>query len=203
MDNRACAANASAVPPAAPGTPSVGYPKSGNPQTDDPATWLGPYWHYALGEEMRNLIVAGGLVPNLNTLTQVRDAIQAMINASLFVLKVKVGSFSRDMTLASGTQVITGVGFEPKAFLFNAALSSPNAAMSLGFDDGTLRGVEFTRGSALFLSNQSQSIQLETTAGVDFQSGFVAARGPDGFTVNWVKTGAPTGTAIVNYRVIG
>lgn len=83
MDNRALEANASVNPPAAPGAPSVGYPKAGNAQTNDPASKPGPYWFHAIGEELRNIITAGGLVPNLNTLTQVRDAIQLMINASL------------------------------------------------------------------------------------------------------------------------
>lgn len=83
MDNRSLEANASANPPAAPGAPSVGYPKAGNPQTNDPASKPGPYWFYAIGEELRAVIAAGGLVPAANNLTQVRDAIQVMINASL------------------------------------------------------------------------------------------------------------------------
>ena len=117
---------------------------------------------------------------------------------------IKFGSFTRDMTAASGDAVITGVGFQPRLVIFMAALTSNTSTFSVSIDSangssGSGVGSIFTRGSASFLAGTSYSIQLETTAGTNFQSGSISAVGTDGFTVTWVKTGSPTGTANIFY----
>uniref|UniRef100_UPI000B2F258D hypothetical protein n=1 Tax=Xanthomonas sp. MUS 060 TaxID=1588031 RepID=UPI000B2F258D len=63
MDNRVWEANAAQTPPVIPGNPSIGYPTDGNPTTNTPATTPGDYWFYQVSEEIRNVILAGGLAP--------------------------------------------------------------------------------------------------------------------------------------------
>lgn len=82
MDNRAYEANASATPPTAPAAPSSGYPKPGNPATNDPATKPGPYWYFQIGEEIRSVVTGAGLTPNINDSTQLRQAILSMIQSA-------------------------------------------------------------------------------------------------------------------------
>jgi hypothetical protein len=78
MEPRNYLANAGATPPAAPGTPSNGYPQAGVPGVSDPTT-PGPFWFYKFGEEARAIIVLGGLTPDDETLNQVALAIQAIV----------------------------------------------------------------------------------------------------------------------------
>lgn len=79
MDNRKWQAAASATPPADEASPSSGYPTDGNPSTPTPATIPGARWFHQVGEEIRAVIAAAGLTPDSTVLTQLRDAIQAMI----------------------------------------------------------------------------------------------------------------------------
>ena len=66
-------ANASTLPPATPTSPSIGYPSDALP------TLPGAWWFYMLTEEMRNVILAAGLTPNFQSVSQLTAAIQAMI----------------------------------------------------------------------------------------------------------------------------
>jgi len=76
MDNRKWEADAIASPPSAPASPSDGYPTNGNPLAAQNATEPGEWWFHAVGEELRAVIVEGGLTPNISSLTQLRDAIK-------------------------------------------------------------------------------------------------------------------------------
>lgn len=69
---------ASASPPAAPASPSSGYPIAGNPATGTPATTPGPWWYHMVTEEMRAVIAAAGLTPDHTNLGQLLSALQAM-----------------------------------------------------------------------------------------------------------------------------
>lgn len=117
-------------------------------------------------------------------------------------LQVKVGSFTRDLTTASGTQAITGVGFTPKAVLF------------LGVRDGGLldtKGVDTLAAANCILqgydSNQflgaAYSIYFYHGSEVDRQRALITTLGADGFTLTWTKDGSPTGTGTVVYLAIG
>ena len=83
MEPRNFSAGASASPPTPLVSPSVGYPTAGNPGTGTPATKPGPHWYHQIGEELRNLVLAAGLTPNDAVLTQVSQAVQILIAASV------------------------------------------------------------------------------------------------------------------------
>ena len=81
--------------------------------------------------------------------------------------------------------------------------------VSWGADDGT-KGVcifdnnyavagTYSNGGA---SSTSVSI-FPRQDGSNWQGGYVTSWGADGFTIQWTKTGSPTGTITVQYIAIG
>lgn len=103
MDNRKWQAAASATPPAAEASPSIGYPTDGNLATPTPATTPGAFWFHQIGEEIRAVIAAAGLTPSDATLTQLRDAIQAMIVGAQKAVIVNNATF--EASVADGEAV--------------------------------------------------------------------------------------------------
>lgn len=75
MDPRNYESGAAGSPPAAPDTPSAGFPTGGDPQTATPATKPGPYWFYKIGESLRKIITDAGLTPNDADLGQLKTAL--------------------------------------------------------------------------------------------------------------------------------
>lgn len=107
MDNRSFESGASATPPAAPASPSAGYPTNGNPTLAIPATLPGDYWFYQIGEEIRNVIVGAGLTPSAADLSQLTTAIRRMIDGGDYKPSVRAAT-TANITL-SGAQTIDGV----------------------------------------------------------------------------------------------
>ncbi len=112
---------------------------------------------------------------------------------------VKVSNFSRDVSLASSDQAVTGVGFKPVAVLFLASIGATYKG-SWGFDDGAIAVVMYNlNGTTTFWSTIGKSIQLDTTDGVTGYYGKIKTLDSDGFTIQWTKVGAPTGTADIRF----
>ena len=77
-------ADAVAGVPASTGAASVGNPSDGDPAGGVEATALGAYAMFQIFTEIEAVIAEGGLTADVDTLTQLRDAVQAMIDASGF-----------------------------------------------------------------------------------------------------------------------
>ena len=110
------------------------------------------------------------------------------------------GASSRDMATASGTQVITGVGFKPRAIMFNSAEDDVAGVASWGWyaSDGInnvcLRESYLTVAGA-YVVNPGGCIHVQKNAGnSDQYAASVTTVGDDGFTLTWTRTGTPTGT---------
>lgn len=122
-------------------------------------------------------------------------------SASDLQLSAKVGYFTRDTALASGTQEVTGVGFQPRAVIFIATQSGTAGETSWGFDDGSTPYVladygAIAAGQHYMLS--AKSIRLWQAAN-DSYDGKVNSFDSDGFTIGWTKNNNPSGTAEVIY----
>lgn len=128
-------------------------------------------------------------------------AVKKVLLNKLGGLNSKVGSFTRDVSLASGTQVVSGLTFNPKAFIFFAALSN-TIAFSAGVDDATVRGAVVARGAGNYIT-AANGIQVELVAGTDIYTGGVSAKDATSFTITWTKIGSPTGTVTVYYLALG
>lgn len=112
----------------------------------------------------------------------------------------KMGTTTYDLSTASGTQAITGVGFTPRLVII-LANQTGNARTSIGIDDGTNHySVYMADAGNAFRTATATSINADsTTTG---QSGYISALGADGFTITWTKTGSPTGTFTLMYLCI-
>lgn len=76
--DRVFTSGASATPPSPPASPSSGYATAGNPGVPTAPTEPGPWWFHMMTEEVRAVIVAAGLTPNHEDVTQLSQAILAM-----------------------------------------------------------------------------------------------------------------------------
>lgn len=113
---------------------------------------------------------------------------------------IHVSSFTRDVSTASGTQGVTGVGFMPSAVLLIAGYANQNSA-SIGIDNATFHGSIADRDPLTPTAwgiDATISINLITSLGNTY-TGVVSSMDADGFTVTWTKTGTPTGTATILY----
>lgn len=115
----------------------------------------------------------------------------------------KIISFTYNLTTASGTQTITGVGFTPSLVIFLGLLENSTTAVCMGFDNGTTHyPIYGNAGPVWFVSNAGTiSIVLITSAG-NQQVAAISSFNSDGFVLTWTKTGSPTGTATIQALVI-
>lgn len=113
---------------------------------------------------------------------------------------VRVGSFSRDMSLPSGNQSIAGLGFQPKSILFFASKGTATQTASNGVDNGLSRFANFLRSEG-WAADSTSSIVLVDGPG-NLQYAKVVSFDPDGFTIAWNKSGSPTGVVYVGYFVL-
>jgi len=80
---------------------------------------------------------------------------------------IKIGSFTRDMSLATGTQAVTGVGFKPRLVEFRALLTGTNL-MSIGETDGTTSQCIFddaVDSANTYAASATKAIVNQQTAG--------------------------------------
>jgi hypothetical protein len=128
------------------------------------------------------------------------DALSASVSA---LTSFKVVSFSRDTSLASGTQAITGVGFKPRAVIFLGVVSGGIGRVSIGIDDGTTPKAIFDNyaTTANTWDTDNKSIVCMQGSGTYYQ-GRVSLFDDDGFTMLWSKTGITSGTLIIHALAI-
>ena len=101
--------------------------------------------------------------------------------------------FSRDMTAASGTQDITGFGFNPTHIILYIAIEGAVGCCFGQFGDSRQRSFSTTEGNNQHLST-GNVIRLYTTYSGTNQHGSLSFI-TDGFRITWTKNGSPTGTA--------
>lgn len=112
----------------------------------------------------------------------------------------KMGTTTRDLSTASGTQAITGIGFLPRLVIILGNQTN-NARTSIGIDDGT-NHYSIYMGDAGNVFYTATGTSMNAGSGANSQSGYVSALDADGFTITWVKTGSPTGTFTLMYLCI-
>lgn len=129
MDNRAWESGAAGSPPSAPGSPSVGYPTAGDPQTATPATKPGPYWFHQIGEELRAVLTAAGITPSTANNAQLLEAIQRLIDAQSGNYALDTGAANAYVVALSPaiTAYTDGMTVRVKAINANTGASTLNA----------------------------------------------------------------------------
>jgi hypothetical protein len=106
------------------------------------------------------------------------------------VARMDVGSFTRSTTTATGTQAITGVGFQPTSIIFIANITSDEAC-SIGVDNLSATGSVGDLGNTtagVWATLASVSILIRTGSGSTTNYvGTISSFDSDGFTVTWTK----------------
>ncbi len=118
---------------------------------------------------------------------------------------VAIGSFTRDMTVATGTQNVGSVGVAPKLVLLFSGLTTANGTMSVGYMTATTAGcIYFNHLStaSTFIADTANCIFNQQGGGATY-AGTFSALGTYDFTVSWTKAGAATGTLTISYLAIG
>lgn len=187
MDNRKWAADALATAPVAPAAPSNGYPTNGDPGSGQNATEPGAWWFHAIGEEIRAVIEAGGLSPNLGNLTQLRDAILTMIGAgSQSLLPNGYRQFEGGLLLQWGS-ITLPVSVSTANVDVTYPVAFPNAAFLMIGSIGV--HVANYDASASYRSNtQSVSYGIPSTTGCEGQA-FIDNSLLDNRIVKWLAIG--------------
>ena len=142
--------------------------------------------------------IDGTLAGNSDTAIPTEKAVKTYADGGL--ARVKVGSFTRDMTLASGTQSITGIGCQPKGIIF---LTVKNVTLKAcwGLSDGSAELAILHDSTPRFSQNPIDCIYYDDRAGNTY-AGDVNSLDSDGFTINWLKTNSPVGTLTIYYMTI-
>lgn len=95
----------SASAPTAPAAPTNKFFTVGNPGGGTPATVPGEWWFHMLTEELRAVIIEGGLTPDHTSLTQVRDAIKNIVKGGDYKDSVRVASTTAINLAAPGANI--------------------------------------------------------------------------------------------------
>ena len=114
---------------------------------------------------------------------------------------------SRDLTLAAGTQVITGVGFRPSLIFFQGSAATTSVGACWGgvyagsqadaqmvTSDNNLETVDTHQ------NNSQRVLRSKGTGASGENSAQITAISDDGFTLTWFHSGSPTGT--LNFHFI-
>lgn len=116
-----------------------------------------------------------------------------------------MGSFTRDLTTASGNQAITGVGFMPR-FIIDMSTGIQSTGAAFYSFDGHSNASSHACSSVQAGGNsfgQGTFAGVVGTSGSAYQTFTIASMDSDGFTVAWVKTSTPTGTGVIGYVAVG
>lgn len=110
-------------------------------------------------------------------------------------LSSKFVSATRDISLASGTQAITGAGFQPTACILLAAVNG-TAFYSTGIADSAANegSIDFAGGTY----NITLNVARVGAAGGRADA-VVTSWDADGVTLTWTKVSSPTGTATLYF----
>lgn len=131
-------------------------------------------------------------------------------------MQVKVGSFVQSLVAAPSTQVITGVGFQPKALILWTTGGTVDgtfrvgARFGIGFSTGVVEQVSISFSSSDNVTPTAAgrqpfaraiSIASPTTGAVALAYANLVSFDADGFTLSWVVNDAAG--YIINYMALG
>lgn len=129
----------------------------------------------------------------LSALTAAQAA--AIIGAVGGAVLNKAVSFTRDISTATGTQAVTGVGFAPTAIILFASVNTV-AGLSLGFADSAKTGMAILQATdaTTVWGPTANLLYYGNQAGTTYTLANISTYDSDGFTLTVTKNGLPTGT---------
>jgi len=158
-----------------------------------------------------NLTVPGTVSAGVLVLSSgfsVQGSSQANLSGNLVVSGVatfangltRVVNYSRDLSLASGSQTLTGAGFQPHGARVMMGQQGSNR-YSISQTDGTTTACILynVSGGTFSTSFGGNLIFVQDIASTQEYMGAFTAFTNDGLTINWTRVGTPTGT--IQYSV--
>jgi hypothetical protein len=117
-----------------------------------------------------------------------------------------LGSFSRDMTTASGNQTITlsGITWTPKAIVCISGQTNIPGHLSFGmyangYNDNSTHDAWAALNGAFVIGDGNFAYILQDAGGTTAYYGDVASTGAGEFVISWTKVGSSTGTLTCMY----
>ena len=127
--------------------------------------------------------------------------IGCLASAPEWTTGIKVGTFSRDISTATGDVSYTGVGFKPSVLILVGGNPAGGTDITvIGFSDGTTHyGLDHVTGTWYF---DGPTVILVRKSGSDYNTIAVKTMDADGFTLTYTKAGSPTGTVTFGYLAL-
>jgi hypothetical protein len=111
------------------------------------------------------------------------------------------GSFTRDMTAASGDVSYTGVGFKGSSGIFISAIDGTEV-VTIGVVSGTTNySLNYPKSGGANWNASSSLINARSTSGNVTQNAIMKSWDSDGFTLTWTLTNTEAGTLTAYYLV--
>lgn len=116
---------------------------------------------------------------------------------------IKVGTFTRDVSTASGTQAVTGLGGRPRV-LFILTGTSGTSDFSIGWGDTAtnMSIADYHNVAADQFTATTNLVYIIQSPATNTYTGVVSSFDADGFTISWTKAGSPTGVYTLRYFAI-
>ena len=113
--------------------------------------------------------------------------------------RVKIGNTFRTGAQGSGTQEITGVGFQPGVVIVQVVITTgASPAWSIGFGSVGQNMCIYTSFTGDATYNHTLCVSWYEAVAPKIWTASITAVGRDGFTITWTKTGDPSNIEI-NY----
>lgn len=178
MEPRNWLSGASATPPAAPSSPSVGYASGGVPGVS-PATNPGPHWFHKIAEELRGVIVAGGVTPSDSSLTQMMTALTALFGGVTALRSggagTEYGFTVKGISVVFGSVAVpSGSNVGTAAFTFPGGFTFPTTCLAIVGNADKAAAAGWNPVAVNFTSRSISGATMvadSTDPGVAFQTG--------------------------------
>jgi len=109
---------------------------------------------------------------------------------------MKLISFTRDISIAAGTQAVTGVGFKGSHAFFLSMING-GLYMCQGFDNGVVPYHILANAWTTWHIDSTYSVLGVGADLANYLVGRITSWDSDGFTITWGKVGTPAGTCTV------
>lgn len=111
-----------------------------------------------------------------------------------FTIRNNVVSYTRDLTVATGSVGYTGMGFRPSSCLFFGVIDG-GSTFVLGSRSSIPSEHNVNEVPTGLMTQSSHAMRVYTDSGfANSQIATVSSFDADGFTLSWTKVASPTGT---------
>jgi hypothetical protein len=140
-----------------------------------------------------------GLLKIRNAANSAWITIGTLASPNLGITSFKMGTFTRDVSVASGTTTFAhGGGIAPKAVVFFGSSTTATATWGAGIVGGAAQMSYKRSDEANFRSRAGSAVGFFVD-GANIQEGNPTSADATNVTMTWTKTGAPTGTLNVDW----